>query len=394
MQGRGGVRRRHHRALRPRRGGRPAGGTGGGSRWSARRRCWSGYLLAPPAVVLDVGGGPGAYAVWLAGLGYEVALVDPVELHVTQARAAGARGRGGCACPAVLPTRRADARVAARTALPPARGGRLAGARLRRHARVLRPGGVVVGLWRHPRFASAIDGLLKGVRPRPGVRAHRRERPARRVGTRARPQSALVHRPRTSTCRTTSVLTGSAPPASSSTTGVAIEGIGAWLRDVDDWLDDPERRAALLRSDRARGDRAGAARRQPAPARRRPEALTAAQLANLALEAAHAVGAARPGPPGSWAMCSSRWLSVSPSMFVQARLEHPRLRALTFGGILDRVQPRLEVVDPLLRRQQLVRHLEASHSTCRAPARMPASAARPRRDPRYPTSPRCSWAER
>ena len=39
--------------------------------------------------MLDVGGGPGVYAVWLAGLGYEVALLDPVELHVTQARAAG-----------------------------------------------------------------------------------------------------------------------------------------------------------------------------------------------------------------------------------------------------------------------------------------------------------------
>ena len=39
------------------------------------------YLPAPPAVVLDVGGGPGAYAVWLAGLGYEVELVDPVELR-------------------------------------------------------------------------------------------------------------------------------------------------------------------------------------------------------------------------------------------------------------------------------------------------------------------------
>ena len=35
------------------------------------------YLPAPPAVVLDVGGGTGQYATWLAALGYTVHLVDP-----------------------------------------------------------------------------------------------------------------------------------------------------------------------------------------------------------------------------------------------------------------------------------------------------------------------------
>src|SRR5262244_2098789 len=52
------------------------------------------YLPAPPAVVADIGGGPGRYAVWLAQRGYRVHLVDPVPLHVEQARAA-ARGRPG-----------------------------------------------------------------------------------------------------------------------------------------------------------------------------------------------------------------------------------------------------------------------------------------------------------
>ena len=42
-------------------------------------------LPPPPAAVLDVGGGPGAYASWLAGLGYRVHLIDPVPLHVEQA---------------------------------------------------------------------------------------------------------------------------------------------------------------------------------------------------------------------------------------------------------------------------------------------------------------------
>lgn len=46
------------------------------------------HLPATPAVVYDVGGGPGGYACWLARQGYEVHLVDPVPLHVEQATAA------------------------------------------------------------------------------------------------------------------------------------------------------------------------------------------------------------------------------------------------------------------------------------------------------------------
>lgn len=44
------------------------------------------HLPSPPARVLDVGGGPGTYAAPLARLGYRVHLVDPVPLHVQQAR--------------------------------------------------------------------------------------------------------------------------------------------------------------------------------------------------------------------------------------------------------------------------------------------------------------------
>src|SRR5207247_10677851 len=52
-------------------------------------------LPPPPAVVLDVGGGAGAYSFWLAELGYYVHLVDPVPLHIEQARqASGGRTKG------------------------------------------------------------------------------------------------------------------------------------------------------------------------------------------------------------------------------------------------------------------------------------------------------------
>jgi ubiquinone/menaquinone biosynthesis C-methylase UbiE len=46
------------------------------------------YIPPPPAVVLDVGGGPGAYACWLARQSYAVHLIDPMPLHLEQAKQA------------------------------------------------------------------------------------------------------------------------------------------------------------------------------------------------------------------------------------------------------------------------------------------------------------------
>ncbi|HWE67124.1 MAG TPA: methyltransferase domain-containing protein, partial [Acidimicrobiales bacterium] len=39
--------------------------------------------------ILDVGGGPGAYALWLSELGHDVTLIDPVPMHVDQAASLG-----------------------------------------------------------------------------------------------------------------------------------------------------------------------------------------------------------------------------------------------------------------------------------------------------------------
>jgi len=49
------------------------------------------HLPPPPAAVLDVGGGPGIYACWLAARGHDVHLVDALRLHVEEARQASAR---------------------------------------------------------------------------------------------------------------------------------------------------------------------------------------------------------------------------------------------------------------------------------------------------------------
>jgi SAM-dependent methyltransferase len=51
-------------------------------------------LPAAPALVADIGGGPGRYALWLAGLGYQVEHRDLVPVHIGQLKedADGLRG--------------------------------------------------------------------------------------------------------------------------------------------------------------------------------------------------------------------------------------------------------------------------------------------------------------
>src|SRR5579862_6186015 len=57
------------------------------------------WLERSPAVILDVGGGPGPYAAWLADLGHEVHLVDPVPQLVAHAQSlASAAGRAIATC--------------------------------------------------------------------------------------------------------------------------------------------------------------------------------------------------------------------------------------------------------------------------------------------------------
>jgi ubiquinone/menaquinone biosynthesis C-methylase UbiE len=122
------------------------------------------HLAPAPAAVLDVGGGAGAYALWLAALGYEVHLVDPVALHVEQARKASSTQAKPLASAAVGDARRLDRPDAAFDAvllLGPlyhlvARDDRLRA--LGEAFRVLCPGGVLfaAGI---SRYASLAHGL-------------------------------------------------------------------------------------------------------------------------------------------------------------------------------------------------------------------------------------------
>jgi ubiquinone/menaquinone biosynthesis C-methylase UbiE len=116
-----------------------------------------------PCRVLDVGGGSGVHAEWLASDGHHVHVVDPVPLHVEQAAA-----RGRASSPpftASLGDARAlaedDASVDVALLLGPLyhlveRADRLAA--LGEARRVVRPGGMVLAAG-ISRFASLLDGV-------------------------------------------------------------------------------------------------------------------------------------------------------------------------------------------------------------------------------------------
>jgi ubiquinone/menaquinone biosynthesis C-methylase UbiE len=162
-------------------------------------------VLPPaPARVLDVGGGPGAYAEWLAGLGHDVHLVDPVPLHVE--RAAQRAQRGGRSFTASVGDARSlaeeDASVEVVLLLGPLyhlteaenRAAALAEAR-----RVLVDGGLVAAA-AVSRFASLLDGFSRGAMADPAfaavvetdLRTGQHRNPERRPGWFT---TAYFHRP-------------------------------------------------------------------------------------------------------------------------------------------------------------------------------------------------------
>ena len=126
------------------------------------------HLSPAPAVILDVGGGPGVYSLWLASKGYEVHLVEVVPKHVEQARLASEAQRDH----PIASIRLGDARE-----LPQDNGVadallllgplyHLTGRIERRLAlneanRVLRPGGLLVAA-AISRFASLMVALADG----------------------------------------------------------------------------------------------------------------------------------------------------------------------------------------------------------------------------------------
>jgi ubiquinone/menaquinone biosynthesis C-methylase UbiE len=208
------------------------------------------YLPPAPVTVLDVGGGAGAYALPLAREGYAVHLIDPVPLHVDQAREASALQRDAPLVSAEAGDARRllwnDDSVDAVLLLGPlyhltSRDDRLQA--LREAYRVVRPGGVIAAA-AISRFASTYDGLLRGFLEDPGFEeiVERDVREGQHRNPSGRPEwftTAYLHLPE-------EVEEEVAESGFEVEALVGIEGPAWVLPDLDHWLEDPARRSRLL----------------------------------------------------------------------------------------------------------------------------------------------------
>jgi ubiquinone/menaquinone biosynthesis C-methylase UbiE len=203
------------------------------------------YLPRPPARVLDVGGGPGLYAAWLAERGYEVDLIDPVPLHVDQAVELSG-GSFTAAAGDALSLDEPDGSADAVLLLGPLyhlteRSDRITA--LTEAARVLRSGGVVL-VAAISRFASLLDGLVRRFLDDADFAAivardlrdgqHRNPYSEGRWFT-----TAFFHHP--------DELTDEITAAGLETEGIfGVEGPGGFLLDFDQRWNDPSRREQLM----------------------------------------------------------------------------------------------------------------------------------------------------
>ncbi|GAA1948777.1 class I SAM-dependent methyltransferase [Kitasatospora viridis] len=194
-----------------------------------------------PLRVLDVGGGAGVHAEWLAGDGHRVELLDPVPLHVEQAgRLPGVTATLGDARALPVPDGEADAVLLLGPLYHlPDPADRLT--TLTEARRAVRPGGLVVAATIN-RFAGLHDTMRSGAYFDP---ANRAATDACVASGALRPASeqnlfttAYFHRPEEVPAEFTA--------AGLTTTGqYGLEG-AAWLLGIEERLDDPDQREQVL----------------------------------------------------------------------------------------------------------------------------------------------------
>lgn len=201
-------------------------------------------VLPAPSAVLDVGGGSGVHAEWLAADGHSVNLIDPVPLHVAQAeRINEVAARLGNALELPWPDMSFDVVLL----LGPLyhlveRAERLRA--LSEAARVTR--GLVVAATIN-RWAPLHDTMRAGRYFDPEVRARTESSVASGAHLPRGPEALFT----TAYFHTPEEITAEAADVGLAVTGqFGVEG-AAWLMgDVDSWLDDPARRAAVLTATR------------------------------------------------------------------------------------------------------------------------------------------------
>jgi SAM-dependent methyltransferase len=208
------------------------------------------YAPAAPATVVDIGGAAGAYALWLTDLGYTVHLVDAVPRLVAEARRRSAARLRPLASSEIGDARAlsfGDSTADIVLLLGPLYHLTTAADRARalaEAARVLKPGGRLFGA-AISRWASALDGLARDLYQDPefvaivqkDIREGQHTNPTGRLDYFT---TAYFHRPEE--------LRAEVLDAGFLVDGVfGIEGPGWLLPDVNERLEDPRRRADLLR---------------------------------------------------------------------------------------------------------------------------------------------------
>jgi SAM-dependent methyltransferase len=204
------------------------------------------HLSPPPSRVLDVGGGTGVYARWMAARGHEVHLFDAVERHIAEARAHAGPPLGSARVADARSLDEPDGAADAVVLLGPLYHLTERADRVRALAearRVLRRGGIVIAA-AISRYASLLDGLVTGAIDDPDFAAivdrdlhdgqHRNPTARLEYFT-----TAYFHDP--------SELRAEAEEAGLQSQGVlAVEGPAWLLPDFESrWRDDGRRRALL-----------------------------------------------------------------------------------------------------------------------------------------------------
>ncbi|MEW9529260.1 class I SAM-dependent methyltransferase [Microbispora sp. NPDC049125] len=198
-------------------------------------------LPPPPLRVLDVGGGTGVHAEWLAADGYDVELIDPVPAHVERASLLpGVTARQGDARALDAPDGSAGAVLLLGPLYHlPERADRVRA--LAEARRAVRPGGMVVAAT-ISRWAAVHDMIRKGVYADETLR-RLADDSARDGLLRAHSltvfTTAYFHDP----AEITGEFADAGLPVARCYT---VEGVFGLYADVDEWLDDPERRRLLL----------------------------------------------------------------------------------------------------------------------------------------------------
>lgn len=206
-------------------------------------------LPTPPAVIADIGGGPGRYVDWLVELGYDVVHRDVVADHVDQVRSRHA-DRVDAAIGDARSLDLADDSVDAMLLLGPIYHLPDGAARQRVYAeaaRVVRPGGLVL-VAAISRWAARIHGLLIGrvhhVVPDALELIDELERTGDMPPLYEGSFCGFSHRP------DDFVEEVSASPLELERI-LSVESVAVSMHDLDERMDDPDERLLLLGSLRA-----------------------------------------------------------------------------------------------------------------------------------------------